>query len=236
MCHKQPPSVWSQAEALGRQDSTRGRVYRCEATSLEGFIQQIAVAYITHGYYFYVSGFVPEGKDPTAVDAKLIERYGIGISKWARARRKEQGIASLQYIRFDRQFVILATHGRHPFFEHEATAIRDFRRTPLRVAGYSVSCRGGHAHVRIDLPDYRRLKAHLVELARHRSVERLAAEFSRIPFEPYAPVRRQLFNILRAVNRVRKHAGFERLVVERAVRMRRRVVRVFDDSQAVQAA
>ncbi len=204
-------------------------MYRCEATSLEGFIQQIAVAYITHGYYFYVSGFVPEGKEPMAVDAKLIERYGIGISKWARARRKEQGIASLQYIRLDRRFVILATHRRHSFFEHEANTIRDFRRTPLKVGGYSVSCRGGHAHVRIDLPDYRRLKAHLVELARHRSVDRLEAEFARIPFEPYAPVRRQLFNILRAVNRVRKHAGFERLATERALRMRRRIRRPFEE-------
>ena len=38
--------------------------YRCEASTLEGFIQQLAVAYLSHGYYFYICGTVPEGKDP----------------------------------------------------------------------------------------------------------------------------------------------------------------------------
>ncbi len=50
--------------------------YRCVATSLEGFIQQLAVAYIAHGYFFYVSAFVPEGKNPEAIDKKLLDKYG----------------------------------------------------------------------------------------------------------------------------------------------------------------
>ena len=33
--------------------------------------------------------------------------------------------------------------------------------------------------------------------------------FYRLPFEPYAPVRRQMLNLLRAVNRVRRQAGFK---------------------------
>lgn len=51
---------------------------------------------------------------------------------------------------------------------------------------------------------------------------------ARIPFEPYAPVRRQLLNILRAVNRVRQAAGFESVPVS-ALRLRRRVVRPFGE-------
>ena len=43
--------------------------YRAVTPTLEGFIQQLACCYLTHGYWFYVSGFVPEGKDPAAVDA-----------------------------------------------------------------------------------------------------------------------------------------------------------------------
>jgi hypothetical protein len=50
---------------------------------------------------------------------------------------------------------------------------------------------------------------------------------SRIPFEPYAPVRRQLLNILRAVNRRRRAAGLER-VPHTVLRLRRRPVRVFE--------
>src|SRR5262245_44493132 len=99
---------------------TRVVEYRCAATSVAGFIQQLAVAYVGGGYWYYVTGSVPERKDPRVVDEKLVARYGIGLSKWARARRKQAGWASVQYIRHQRFFVLLATHGKHRFFEEEA--------------------------------------------------------------------------------------------------------------------
>ena len=40
------------------------RAYRYEATSVAGFIQQLAVCYVGRGYWFYVTGTVPEHKDP----------------------------------------------------------------------------------------------------------------------------------------------------------------------------
>src|SRR5207244_9502130 len=111
-------------------------MYRCEATSLAGFVQQIAVSYVANGYYFYVLGRVPERKDPRAVDAKLVARYGIDCSKYVRARRKLAGQANLHYIRFRQVFVLMATHGEHRFFADEAGQVRDVRRAPLRVDGY----------------------------------------------------------------------------------------------------
>ena len=80
-------------------------MYRFEATSVEGFIQQLAVAYITNGYWFYVAGTIPENKDarvfelriyhaaPGKLDdlnkrfrdhtAKLFEKYGMeNIGYW----------------------------------------------------------------------------------------------------------------------------------------------------------
>ncbi len=205
-------------------------MYRCEAVSVEGFVQQLAVAYVQHGHWFYVTGEVPERKDPRGVDAKLIERYGLDLSKWARARRKEAGRASVQYIRQGRFFVLIATKGRHEFFEGEP-GIRDVRRQPIRYAGYSVSYRRGvdrrwHVSVRIAPDEYLRLKSHFVGLAMHRSVENMTREFQRVPFERYAPVRRQLLNILRAVNRVRQEAGYDPAPVT-VLRLRRRVVRPF---------
>ena len=71
--------------------------YRCEAITIEGFVQQLAVSYVANGYWFYVSGVVPPGKDPAAIDAKLIAKYGIGMSRSSRARRKAVGIANLHY-------------------------------------------------------------------------------------------------------------------------------------------
>ena len=47
--------------------------YRCEATSVAGFVQQLAVAYVGRGYIFYVTGEIPEKKDPRVVDAKLVQ-------------------------------------------------------------------------------------------------------------------------------------------------------------------
>jgi hypothetical protein len=204
--------------------------YRCIASSVEGFIQQLAVSYVTNGYWFYVTGRVPEGKAPEAVDQKLLAQYGVGISKWARSRRKENGEANVQYLRHDRFFVLLATHGVHPFFEGERTSIRDCRRTPLRYRGYAVSFRGGHAHVRIDQRRYREVKSYLLQLAVHREAWTVSEEFRRLPFEPYAPVRRQLFNILRAVNRVRRRAGFSAVGVD-CLRLRRRITRPFAHAQ-----
>jgi len=207
-------------------------MYRCEAVTLEGFVQQLAVAYVQHGHLFYVSGVVPEGKDPWAVDRKLIERYGLNISKWARARAKVGGRASVRYIRHGRFFVLVSTRGTHEFFERERR-ILDVRRHPIRYAGYSISYRRGvdrrwHVSVRIAPDEYLRLKAYMVGLASHRSVENLAAEFERVRFERYAAVRRQLLNMLRAVNRVRKEAGFEPVPMS-ALRLRRQIVKPFGD-------
>ena len=206
-------------------------MYRCVAQSIEAFVQQIAVAYVTHGYWFYVTGKVPPCKDPAVVDRKLIARYGIGASKWQRARRKRAGLANLQYLRYDRFFVLLATHGAQRFFQDEP--FRDIREDPIAFHGYSIGCGKGvdgrwHASVRIHAEDYRNLKAYFLSLSTHRSADALAGELCEIRFAPFARVRRQTLNILRAVNRARATAGLEPVPTS-ALRLRRRPVKVFEN-------
>lgn len=203
--------------------------YRCEAKTVEGFIQQVAVSYLTHGYWFYVTGRVPERKDPSDVDAKLAVKYGINASKKERARRKLAGLANMQYIRHGRFFLLLATHGQHPFFEEEAGQFRDARHVAIKYAGYAISHRNGRVCVRIERNEYKRLKAWLVDLACRRSAEKLEAEFLGIPYVAYAPVRQQVLQVWRAVNRARKEAGYERLPVE-CVRWKRRIVKPFGEN------
>ena len=203
-------------------------MYRCRAVLMPAFIQQLAVAYVANGYWFYVHGWIPLNKDPETVDSKLIEKYGIDVSKWERARRKKAGRANLQYLRHGRHFVLIATHGLHPFFDEEAVNIRDIRRVPFKLGGYSVSHRNGHASVRIDQEAYKRLKVYLTDLAPRRSVEHMIEEFRMLEFEPYAPIRRQLLNLLRAVNRERKRAGFDTVPVD-CLRLKRRIYRPFDN-------
>ena len=72
---------------------------KCVATSVAGFVQQLAVGYIAHGYYFYVSGKIPIDKNPTDTDAKIIGQYGIDVSKWTRCRQRKTGAAGVQYLR-----------------------------------------------------------------------------------------------------------------------------------------
>ena len=109
--------------------------YQHACVSVAGFIQQLAVSYVAKGYWFYVCGVVPERKDPAKTDRKIMAQYGVGISKWARARKKKAGQANLHYLRHERFWVVIATPGESPFFAAEGQGVRDIRETPLCYHG-----------------------------------------------------------------------------------------------------
>ena len=90
--------------------------YRYHARSVGGFIQQAAVYYVQRGYYFYVLGRVPKGTRCRQIDRKILAKYEIELSKDQRYRRKKQGQANIQYLRYQDTFLLLATEGEHPFF------------------------------------------------------------------------------------------------------------------------
>jgi hypothetical protein len=222
-----------------------GMEYRCVATSVAGFVQQLVCCYLPHGYWFYVSGSVPQDKDPSSVDKKLLAKYGIGISRQSRARRKAAGIANIHYIRYQRRFLLLATHGHHPFYDNEARNIRDARKIPIKFAGLSISvAKGGfkakratggalvqddkwRVRVQIEREWYLSLKAYMLDVATHRSVAQIAAELHCLPFEPYAPVRQQLLNLVRHINHRRGTASLEPVGFN-VLRYRRRIVQPFE--------
>ena len=81
--------------------------------------------------------------------------------------------------------------------------------------------------VQIERELYKGLKAYLIDIAPHRSAVWLAAEFRDLPFEPYAPVRQQLLNLLRYTNRRRQAAGLPTLGPA-VLRYRRSIVRPFE--------
>ena len=220
--------------------SRSGFSYQFVATSLEGFLQQLAVHYMAHGYVFFVAGNIPVQKDPAKTDEKILGQYPIAISKWAKARRKRAGLGNVHYIRYGRFFVILATHGATEFFDGEGERVRDAREHAVNIGGYSVSLRRGvdrqfHPSVSIHPERYRELKAYFAELAIHRSAEALRSEFGKLRFEPWAPVRRQLLSLLRLVNRARREGGLEP-VEGRCFRFTRRSVSAFVRDQVEAAA
>jgi len=159
-------------------------------------------------------------------------------------------LANVHYLRYGSHFVLLATKGHHPFFAEEAKRIRDARQCPILIEDYSLSVRRGHflkkhdecgqavadgkyrVRVQIFRERLRLLKAHFLELALHRRAEALVQAFWRLPFEPYAPVRRQLLNLLRLVNQLRREAGYERIPTD-TLRYRRRIVKPFERLDAL---
>ena len=234
-------------------------IYHYLATSPEGFVQQLATCYLTHGYYFFVQGVVPPGKDPRQVDRKLLEKYEIALTSAQRYYRKRQGRASIHYLRHEYQWIMVATHGVHRWWdEHHdedrhRSQVKDARLVPIHFLGYSIRIRKGNflrkrleepqarvdgrlrVRVLIGAKSYRLLKAELLELATRRSAEYLAARLNNVPFEPYAPIRKQLLALLRMINARRTAAGLSRVPVA-CIRMRRKIVRPFDVVSLAEAA
>jgi hypothetical protein len=223
----------------------RNREYKYETTSVTGFVQRIATCLLRHGYVHHVQGTVPDGKDPRAIDRKLLSKYEVIQNEWRRARRKERGLANLQYVRYDRTWVLMATEGYHPMKSDEKHKLRDVRETPIQIAGYSIYLKQGdfkkktsaddkpvpddkwHARVLISRERFRELRAYFLEIACRRAVEVLAAEVNALPYEPYKPVWRQLRKLVRLINKKRKAAGM-RPVPMSAIRWRRTIVKAFE--------
>lgn len=226
--------------------------YKYEVTSLVGYLQRVATHLLPKGYYFFVQGVVPEGKDPTHLDAKLLAKYDVAKTEGARRWRKSQGLGNVQYVRFARSWMLLATHGDHAIREGEGTNLKDVRRVPIRIGDYSVYVtRGNYIKKRLSedppTPDgrwrvrvliarepYRELCAYFLSIACHRRTEALADELFALPHVPYAPVRKQLLKLLRLINAKRQGAGYAKIPVT-CLRFKRQIVKAFEPGP-VQAA
>ena len=77
------------------------------------------------------------------------------------------------------------------------------------------------------------LRAHFCDLALRRSGATLERMIVTLPFEPYAAVYRQLWGLVRAVNQIRKAAGYAPIAPE--LRKWRRTVRPFASMKLGQA-
>ena len=64
-----------------------------------------------------------------------------------------------------------------------------------------------------------------------RVVKTMQLCFARVPYARYAPVRRQLLNVLRAVNKARSKQRFDELP-HSAVKLRRVIVKPFGEESA----
>lgn len=65
--------------------------YRTEVKSVRAFVQRVACEIVNRGYVFYVTGHVPEGCDPEALEQKLDELYSYKLSKQPAPSKKAPG-------------------------------------------------------------------------------------------------------------------------------------------------
>jgi hypothetical protein len=218
--------------------------YHFEVRSVRAFVQRVACEVANRGYLFFVTGHVPRDKAPEETDRKLAERYGFALSKYQRYRRKRRGVASIQYVRHGRFFVMFATRGAHAWFEGEqwprelrlkrGSRINDLREVDLQHGGYAIGLRQSsqtgrlHVSVRIQREEFLGLKAYFLDIACKRTAGQLRWEYANLPFEPYRGVKRQYGEIARAVNAQRKTQRLEPVPLT-ALPRRRTVVPTFLD-------
>jgi hypothetical protein len=202
--------------------------YQYVVTSAEGFVQRLATNLLPHGYWFYVLSTIPDHKDPLAVDEKLLGLYNVRSTRWSREEDKRKGVARIHYLRFERTFILIATHGEHPFFKDHEENIRDVRYKAIQFGDYAIKLRNGHASVKINLKAYQRLKAEYLAVALRNSKQWWEWRFGTFPYPSYAPIRRQAWNLWRQVNRLRKAAG-ETLIDKGCIRIKRMIVKPFGD-------
>ena len=222
--------------------------YKYEVTSEIGFLQRIATHLLPKGYFFFVQGTLPDGKNPSALDAKLLAKYDVAKSEGARRWRKQQGLGNVQYVRYQNHWILLATHGDHSIREGEGSNLKDVRRCPIRIGDYALYVKRGNYLKKISTeevakPDgkwrvrvliarepYRELCAYFLSIACHRRGEALTDELFSLPYEPYAPVRKQLLKLLRLINAKRQAAGYSKLPPT-CLRFKREIVRSFEPPQ-----
>lgn len=178
-----------------------------EARSINAFVQHLAVRLIGNGYVFYVLGEIPKEKDPTRLDHKFAERYGVGESKWSQFRRKRRGEAKVKYLRFGRTFVLVATAGKHPFFLEEREALKDARYEPIRCFGYEIKCVESSGRfipaVRLPADRFDEIRGHVFQNP-CADEEYIRAVILSEQLLWFSGVKRQIFRLLTELNEKRK--------------------------------
>ena len=229
---------------IGCNDSLEGGMptvpYTCEARSIDAFLAQV-VRYVSSGHCFYIRCRIPDGKDPIAVDEKIVSLYDVQRSRWQRKRRNLKTTAGIHYLRYGRLFVVMLTKGQHEaFYRDHGSSVLDIRRTALKAFGYSI--RLGYSEVekrwrvsvRLDKETYRRVKSHMLTICTwpaYRSKETMEQQFRGLPYQVYGPVREQLYIIAKTVNRIRGRTGLSPVDYQ-CISNKMRVTKVFADPAA----
>lgn len=172
-----------------------------ESKTLGDFLWRVSIDYIRYGYTRYVLREIPEGKDLEALDQKLIEAYSVSACRVTRHRQRAKGIASVQYVRYRRNFVLLATQGTHEAFDRLCSY--DVRTAPLHFEGYSIGLIGERACVRVARRQWRLVEAKVLALA-HYDRAKVEAALNTLPYYNFPGVVEQKLKLVKKLNVLRR--------------------------------
>ncbi len=176
--------------------------------SFGDFLRRIAFDYVRHGYHRYVIRKIPEGKDLEAIDEKLCRTYDVTSCRTKRMRMRQQGLATIQYLRWRHTFVLLATDGHHEAFQ--GLKSYNIREVPIHLGSYSIGLQGNKVSIQVAQRAWNRVIRCIrpIELDNQDKVEKVLAA---LPFYNFPGVVTQKRKLLRQLNRRRKQAGLPQL-------------------------
>ncbi len=187
-----------------------------EAPTLGVFLRKIAIDYVRYGYVYH-SGIklIPESKQLWRIDRKLLSVYQVSYSPSVKVLRKRKGIARTAYVRFGREFLVLATEGEQTTHFQVFTKFpdRDFRVKPLVVRGYQIFLDGQTPVIEVETRRFaRQARFVLSQFAKPEAlVKKLLRELS--PFN-FPGIVRQKRRLLAKVNARRKRANLSNIQLD----------------------
>lgn len=228
--------------------------YQRQCTTAQGFVQQIK-CYLCKpfarkaGYRYAVLGRLSGDKDADAFANKMVAKYNLRATKHNRYYCGKKDEANIVLLMYRQYYIFLATEGYHPTFFNgirntrgellpyeargEKEALQNLRESPIRFKGYAISLKFDQqaqkwrVHVDLHPKTRRHLEKFFLSIAFKRTAKQLEALFRRVPYEPYAPVRRRLIGILEKVNTRRKRHGYRKVRIT-CIRIYRRIYSPFE--------
>ena len=100
------------------------------------------------------------------------------------------------------------------FEKEEGKRMKHLYREAICYGGYEIRYRNGRASVRIDGRYYEALRTRFLSLAKHPDTRHLQEAFRELRFQPFAPLRSQLWKLIDEVNAYRKSQRIEDKKVE----------------------
>lgn len=218
--------------------------YKCVARNIDEFLHQVT-RLVGTGHYFFFSCLLGPDDDPAKLDWKIVNAWNLDLPYWKRAARHRGRAPSIHYLRFGSFYALLGTKGRggggepHAFFTEYPVV--DIRRYSMRCFGYSIrypkSAKTGKRQLFVRLDDDAKayLRTVLIRKATQpRFAERDAfeREVQSLPYQWYKPVRGQVKEIVREVNKIRRRAGLAQVRLS-CVPQTMRVPRQFSSAAGV---